>query len=257
VRANANRSIPFVFDSVADAYVSGRPDMPLEAVLAGAKAVGMPAGARVLEIGAGAGQLTDTLVEAGYEVVALEPGAALREHAAARARAATFRLETFEEFEPDSRFHAIFSANAFHWLDTATGYEKAADLANALVLIWNTPFIANPELRRRVQDEVMIPHGSTFPTEEEGVRQLVADDSAVGREEMGALGRFEEAWWHVFERKLEYTPQRFTDFIGSMGGVASSAERAEVLAELAPVLGTEPFEVTDLVYVVAARALAA
>jgi 2-polyprenyl-3-methyl-5-hydroxy-6-metoxy-1,4-benzoquinol methylase len=120
VRANANRAIRFVFDSVADSYASGRPDMPLEAVLGGAEAVGVPAGVRVLEIRAGAGQLTATLVEAGFAVVALEAGAELRRLAAARAPAANLRPETFEDFDPGVRFSAIFSSNAFHWLDPAT-----------------------------------------------------------------------------------------------------------------------------------------
>src|SRR5256885_3887443 len=47
-------------------------------------------------------------------------------------------------------------------------------------------------LRRRVQKEVMIPHGSVFPTEDEDVRQCVIDDSAAGRDELRASGRFED-----------------------------------------------------------------
>jgi SAM-dependent methyltransferase len=254
MRANVNRSIRFVFDSVADAYVSGRPDMPLEAVLGGAEAVGIPRGAHVLEVGAGGGQLTATLVEASFVVVALEPGDELRRRAAERVPAATFRSEPFEEFEPPSRFDAIFSSNAFHWVDPAIAYQKAADVADALVLLWNTLFLAEPLLRRRVQEEVMVPHGSTFPTEEEGVRQWVGEQSALVREELGGSGRFDEPWWHLYERRLEYTPQRYLDLIGSLGAVASSPEQAEILAELVPVLGSQPFEVIDLVYVVAARA---
>ena len=254
MRANANRSIRFVFDSVADAYVSGRPEMPLAAVRTGGEAAGVPSGARALEIGAGTGQLTGTLLGAGYDVVALEPGAVLRGRATARLPTATFCPETFEEFEPEDRFDAIFSSNAFHWLDPAVGYEKAADVADALVLLWNTPFIADPDLHRRMEEEVMHPHGSTFPIEEQEVRRWVEDESAVGRDELRASGRFEEPWWHVYERRLEYTPARYLDLIGSMGAVAASLERGEILAELAPVLGSEPFEVVDLVYVVAARA---
>src|SRR5256885_3690305 len=112
-------------------------------------------------------------------------------------------------------------------------------------------------LRRRVQKEVMIPHGSVFPTEEEDVRQCVIDDSAAGRDELRASGRFEEPWWHVYERTLGYTPERYLALIGSMGAVASPPDRGEVVAELAPILGARPFAVVDLVYVVAAKALPA
>jgi SAM-dependent methyltransferase len=256
VSTGPDRSIRFVFDSVVDAYVSGRPDMPLEAVLEGARAAGVPAAARVLEIGAGAGQLTATLVEAGFDVVALEPGGELRRRTAARVPAATLRSETFEDFEPDGRFDAIFSANAFHWVDPGVGHRKAAELARALVLIWNTPFVADPDLRRRVQDEVMILHGSTFPTEEADVRQLVADETAAACERVRGSGRFREPWSHVYQRTLEYAPTRYIDLIGSMGYVAASGEREAIQAELAPILGTEPFDVVDLVWVIAVRALA-
>jgi SAM-dependent methyltransferase len=228
--------------------------MPLEAVLGGADAVGVPRGATVLEIGAGAGQLTTTLVEAGFDVVALEPGASLRAYAVPRVPKATFRPETFEEFEPKGRFDGIFSSNAFHWVDPAIAYQKAADVADALVLLWNTLFIAEAGLRRRVMEEVMVPHGSTFPTGEEGVRQWADEQSTTMREELRGSGRFDEPWWRLYERRLEYTPQRYLDLLSSLGAIASSPDRAEILAELTPVLGTEPFEVVDLVNVVAARA---
>jgi hypothetical protein len=123
------------------------------------------------------------------------------------------------------------------------------------VLIWNTPFIADPELNRAVQDGVMIPHGSTFPTEETDVRQLVADEIEAMRGRLAGAGRFEEPWTHVYERTLAYTPDRYRDLIGSMGRVASSPDAAAIDAELVPVLGEDPFDVVDLVWVLAARTL--
>jgi hypothetical protein len=211
----------------------------------------------VLEVGAGAGQLTGTLVAAGFDVVALEPGAALRERGTARAPGALFRAETFEDLQPDGRFDAVFTSNAFHWLDPAVKYAKAAELADALVLLWNTPFVADSKLRRRIQHEVMIPHGSTFPTEEADVRAFVADEHAKARDDVRASGHFDEPWTHLYERTLEYTPARYVDLIGSMGNVAASPDRGDILAVLGPMLGDEPFELVDLVWVVAARTLPA
>lgn len=227
--------------------------MPLDAIQGGADAVGLTPGARVLEIGAGCGQLTVGLLEAGFEVVALEPGASLRACAEARAPAARFVASTFEQYEPDGRFDAVYSANAFHWVDPEIGYAKVADLADAFVLIWNTPFIAEPELHRRVQHEVMIPHGSTFPAEEAEVREFVADEIEAMRGQLQGAGRFEPPWTTVYERALSYTPGRYRDLIASMGRVAASPDAGEILAELVPVLGAEPFDVTDLVWVIAAR----
>ncbi len=249
-----DRSIRFVFDTVAGAYASGRPDMPLDAVRRAAEALGLPPAARVLEVGAGCGQLTWALAEAGFDVVSLEPGAKLRSRAQARVPRAEFHAETFEEFEPAGRFDALFSSNAFHWVDPEVRYDRAADVADGLALIWNTPFLADPDLRRRVQGGVMIPQGSTFPTEEEDIRRLVADELAgeIGR--IRASRRFEEPWSCVLERQLEYTSGRYRDLIGSMGHVASGGRRDAILAELEPILGEEPLEVIDLVWVIGARA---
>ena len=254
MRAAADRSGRFVFDRVADAYVAARPDMPLEAVLAAASVLGLPPRCRVLEVGAGGGQLTAPLAAAGFAVVALEPGDSLRTRAAARVPAAELRPEPFEEFEPRGRFAAVFSANAFHWIDPSVAYVKAAEVADAIALLWNTPYPADPGLFRRIQAHVLGPRGSTFPDSADGVRAFVADESAVGRDELRASGLFEEPWWQVYERPLAYSPQRYVELIGSMSGVAALPDRDEVLADLRTVLGDEPLDLVDLVYVVAARA---
>src|SRR5205809_775996 len=80
------------------ACVSGRPEMPVEAVREAAVAVDVPKRARVLEVGAGTGQLTHALLELGFDVVALEPGDALRACAATRAAGARLVDSTFEDF---------------------------------------------------------------------------------------------------------------------------------------------------------------
>lgn len=249
-----DRSIRFVFDSVADTYASGRPELPLEAVRDAAAAVGLEAGARVLEIGAGAGQLTAPLVAAGLDVVALEPGAHLRPLAAGRAPAAQLRPETFEEVDPTERFAAVFSANAFHWVDPELAYAKAAEVADALVLLRNTPYPANADLFRRVQHEVLQPRGSTFPDTDAGVRAFFEEDAAEAREAMRASGHFDEPWWGVYERRYAYSGPQYVDFVVSLGGIAASPERDVVRGELERVVGDGPVELVDLGHVTAARA---
>lgn len=245
-----------MFDTVVDEYVHGRPDMPLEAVQDAAHALGLAPGARVLEIGAGTGALTATLAAAQFDVVALEPGPALRERAAGRAPAAQLVGETFEDYEPAGRYAAVFSANAFHWVDPAVSYAKAAALADAIVLLWDTPFIADPELHSRVQIEVMAPLGSTFPSEHEEIRAMVERDTEEGRAELAAAGVFGDPWWRLCEQRLDYTADRYVSLLLSMSSVAAqpATVRAELAEALHTVLGGAPFELVDLVYVVAAKA---
>src|SRR4051812_47471917 len=71
------------FASVADAYESGRPDHPPAVAGALAAELGLAAGARVLDLAAGTGKLTRSLLGAGLDVVAVEPSPALCERLAA------------------------------------------------------------------------------------------------------------------------------------------------------------------------------
>ena len=90
-----------------------------------------------------------------------------------------------------------------------------------------------PAERRRVIGATLVAIGAaaTIPAAISvlrSVRRSTPRDpsSAVGRDELRASGRFEEPWWNVYERRLEYTPRRYLDLIGSMGAVASSPDRA-------------------------------
>ena len=250
-----DRSIRFVFDTVVDSYASGRPDMPIDSVRRAAEAVVLPPRAHVLEVGAGCGQLTWALAEVGYEVVALEPGEALRSRARARVPTALFHAATFEDFEPDREFDAIFSSNAWHWIDPDVGYAKAAELGDAIVLIWDTAIAADAELRRAIQEDVLDPRGvGSFPIEEPDVREFVDAEVASVCDGLTASGRFDEPLTDLLERRLNYTPERYVDLIGSMGLVAASGRRNEILADLRPLLGDDSFEVVDLVWTIAARA---
>jgi ubiquinone/menaquinone biosynthesis C-methylase UbiE len=88
-------------------------------------------GSRVVEVGCGTGKLTGALVERGLRVEAVDPGRELIEVARSRVgeSSARFYVARFEDVElPDASFDAIFSATAFHWVDPAVGWSKAARL---------------------------------------------------------------------------------------------------------------------------------
>src|SRR3954470_3852152 len=62
------------FADVADDYERGRPGYPAGAITA----IGLPAGAKVADVGAGTGKLTRALLAGGLDVVAVEPLDGLR-----------------------------------------------------------------------------------------------------------------------------------------------------------------------------------
>jgi 2-polyprenyl-3-methyl-5-hydroxy-6-metoxy-1,4-benzoquinol methylase len=93
---------------------------------------GVSAGAWVLEIGCGTGQLTRSLLARGLRVTALEPGDRLIAIAAENLKDAgdvEFVHAQFEDVElPGERYQAVFSAAAIHWIDPDLGWRKIADL---------------------------------------------------------------------------------------------------------------------------------
>ncbi len=106
----------------------------------------------VLEVGCGTGQATLPLAQAGLQVHALELGPALAEHARINLSGfpnVTVETIAFEDFRTDTRFGALVSVQAFHWIAPETGLEHAAALlrpGGALLLAWHqdctedTPF---------------------------------------------------------------------------------------------------------------------
>lgn len=118
------------FDTVAEEYDRVRPSYPDELVDRACSRAGLRAGSRVLEVGCGTGKLTVALVARGLDVDAVDPGENLLRVARARVGdAVRFHHARFEDVElPAGEFEALFSATAFHWVDPAVGWSKAARL---------------------------------------------------------------------------------------------------------------------------------
>ncbi|MFB7469509.1 class I SAM-dependent methyltransferase [Kitasatospora sp. NPDC056184] len=126
------------FGAAAVAYAEHRPDYARAAVRWALEAAPGP---RVLDLGAGTGKLTATLVALGAEVVAVEPDPAMlaelqRSLPAVRALSGSAERIPLEDASVD----AVVAGNAMHWFDLAVaGPEIARVLAPGGVLagLWN------------------------------------------------------------------------------------------------------------------------
>ena len=99
------------FGGAAADYAYGRPSYPLDAVT-----WALPLGARrVLDLAAGTGRLTERLLAAGMDVVAVEPLADMRAHIPAAAEALDGTAEAIPL--PDASVDAVVVGHAFHWFD--------------------------------------------------------------------------------------------------------------------------------------------
>jgi SAM-dependent methyltransferase len=136
-----------VFDTGADGY-DARPGYPPATYEILAERCGLGPATRVLEIGPGTGQATLGLLDAGAEVTAVEPGAALARRLAERTAGRPVEIvnANFESVAlPDAAFDIVAAATSFHWLDPTVAVRKVAQhlrVGGWIALWWNVFFDA-------------------------------------------------------------------------------------------------------------------
>jgi SAM-dependent methyltransferase len=132
------------FDLAAEEYERTRPDYPA-AVL---ERVPVPAGATVLDLGAGTGKLTRVLVRRYWRVIAVEPLDGMRgilENVVPQAESLAGRAEQIPL--PDASVDAVFAAQAFHWFATDEALSEMARVlrrGGLFCLVWNSPDESRP-----------------------------------------------------------------------------------------------------------------
>ncbi|MFF6815544.1 class I SAM-dependent methyltransferase [Streptomyces sp. NPDC012403] len=126
------------FGSAAVEYAEHRPDYARAAVR---WALEPAPGPRVLDLGAGTGKLTATLLAPGARVIAVEPDPAMLAELRRSLPAVRALRGSAEAIPlPDASVDAVLAGNAMHWFDmTVAGPEIARVLAPSGILagLWN------------------------------------------------------------------------------------------------------------------------
>jgi SAM-dependent methyltransferase len=136
--ADARHALASSFGRAATAYAEHRPDYATAAVR---WALELAPGPRVLDLGAGTGKLTGTLLSMGIDVVAVEPDPAMLaelRRALPDARASAGSAESIPL--PDGSVDAVVAGNALHWFDMAIAGPEIARVLSAsgtLAGLWN------------------------------------------------------------------------------------------------------------------------
>jgi SAM-dependent methyltransferase len=210
------------FNEAAELYDRMRPGYPAAMFDDLARAAGLKPGARVLEIGCGTGQATVPLAERGYEIVAVELGAALA--AVARRNLARFPAvevvtAAFEPWPlPAEPFDAVFSATAFHWLDPAVRVSKAADALRpgGVLATVSTEHIAGGS--EQFFADVQAYYERFDPSTPPGLRLSPASDIPQDDAELTASGRFGPAHFRRYEWEATYSTAEYLDLLMTYSG---------------------------------------
>jgi SAM-dependent methyltransferase len=132
------------FSNRADHYRRYRPGYPAAIIELLREECGLKAGAAIADVGSGTGLFTKLLLQAEYDVTAVEPNEAMRQaaeedlHGFSRFRSIAATAE--ETGLPSSSFDAITAAQAFHWFDSraaAREFRRLLRPSGWIVLIWN------------------------------------------------------------------------------------------------------------------------
>jgi SAM-dependent methyltransferase len=161
-----------VFAEVASAYESARPGYPEDAVywLAGDEP------RDVVDLGAGTGKLTRSLVALGHRVTAIEPLPAMLERIPAAAPGAFAILGNAEVIPlPDAHADVVTCAQSFHWFDHSLALPEIARVlrpGGRLALVWNSRDDRDPWMARLsgiIGNETVGPDDVFPPIEDSGL----------------------------------------------------------------------------------------
>lgn len=261
MRANSDRSRRFAFDRVAGHHDRGRQrfsDVAVDLLVERARLLPTD---RIVEIGAGTGQLTIPLAERGFSITALEPGermaAELRRHVGTIRRAdVTVFSEPFEQFVAVDRYDVVVAANSFHWIDPEVSYHRTADVladGGRLALLWSFPVLADADVQRQLNEQVLTDALVDLQRDPDGQLRDADASLADGRREMGASGRFDAPTWLMVDDVEQWSLSRYASFLSSL---AATTDHAELIGRrLAGASLPDPLTIVNHTYICVAQRL--
>jgi len=118
------------YDSIAQDYQEARHGYPEQLIEDMIRLTRIQMGGRILEIGCGTGQASMPLARRGYQLLCIDRSHAMISIARSNFSAyqnIEFCCARFEDYAiVEQSFDVVLSATAFHWIDEACAYEKAA-----------------------------------------------------------------------------------------------------------------------------------
>jgi SAM-dependent methyltransferase len=214
--------------------------------------------ATALEVGAGTGKATVAFAARGLRITAVEPDPAM---VAVLARNVapypdvSVELTTFEGYEPaGARFDLLYCAQAWHWTDEATRWDRAAALlrpGGALALCWHHHWLTEPDQRATVSEVYrtaavgLVPSETLLPDE---------DDNGWPSSDLVRLPEFTDLVELTYRRPAPMSIAKYVARLNTVSDhrVLADADRARLFAALADAL-PDGVLLEDVVYLYLAR----
>jgi SAM-dependent methyltransferase len=210
------------FNQAADLYQRVRPEYPSALYDRLLAVTQLSPGARLLEVGCATGKATLPLVQRGFSITCLEPGAALA--ARARVNLAGFDVEVIETRFEDwaatgAPFAMVFAATAWHWVDPTVRYRRAAAVLapHGHLAVWGATHVVPYdgdvffEELQDVYDEIneSLPPDTTLPRPQE------LDDD---RDDIEASGLFEVIDITQYDWETVHDAEGYIDLLNTFSG---------------------------------------
>jgi SAM-dependent methyltransferase len=231
-----------VFGEVADLYDRHRPTYPPGLVGDLIADADIPAGGRVLEVGAGTGKATELFAARGVAVLAIEPSAGMagiaRHKFAGDPNVAVVECD-FELWDPaGERFGLLYSAQAWHWIDPETRYaqaHRALRPGGLLAAFWNRPVWGPSALR----DAMLAVYRETAPEmSADGSMHPASsrlDEAADWGTEIAGTAQFTDPATRVYHWSQNHTAAEYTGLLGTLSEyrLLAEAQRDRILDAVA------------------------
>jgi SAM-dependent methyltransferase len=260
-----------VFGEAVEEYDAARPGYPEELAADVLAYAGPGPGAApwpAVEVGAGTGKATALFTGRGLQLTCVEPDP--RMAAVLRRNVRDFADVTvadgpFETWEPPAgaRPRLLISAQAWHWVDPALRWGKAASVltpGGTIALWWNGFAVASDQLRaalRAIHEEHGMPELSGHTLDPDTVADPAEWAASPEPEwpltDLAADARFTSLERKAYRRRLILTPRLYTDLLTSMSAYRLLADpvRATLLSDLtaaAEASGSVPLDVATRLY---------
>jgi len=236
------------FDEIVVNYDRVRWDYPQQMFDDIFRYSGLDKGKQAIEIGAGTGKATAPVLNAGYDVTAVELGANMTE----------FMLEKFKGYKnfnvitaafenvalTEGIYDLAYAASAFHWVDAGIGCPKVFRLlkpGGTFALLRNNNYTADGEaLYEEIQAAYEKHYFSYYTPKERPVRHSNKDlmepfgiREGFGFEDLSAYG-FGDIFLKFYDKTLTYSADDYVAFMDTMSPIRKLPEenRAALYSEV-------------------------